>query len=269
MAATDTPTRVDDQLDSARREDVVRLLLQGRRVHEVIAHGLTRRPGWRRQHVIALIAEHGWTLDSDGRVPKRFRTQDIPPASALPGAPAPGPPRSPVVEYPPEGTVVEGRGANSAAALIGRGKAHDVPAIRRLAEKAEQALAGLTEAIRADEQNAVLRNRLAAVEAEAERLRAQLRLPGRPKKAATGKGRGGNRPVRPETLDKPIAHGTWGGWLAENKRGLDHCAPCETAKHWQTKWMQARSPEERAALAAIKPQPATQAPAGAQDADHG
>lgn len=211
---TETPTRADDKLDNDRRQAIIQLLLEGRRVHEVVAHGLTRQPGWRRNHVVDIIAEHRWTLDSDGRVPRRFRTQVIPPATPLPGAPNPAPPRRPVVEWPPEGTVTEGRGANAAAALIATGKAHQAAAIRRLAEKAEQALSGLSEALKADEENAVLRNRLAQIEAEAERLRARLRGVGRPK-GSRNKAPG---QVKDATLSKPINHGTWGGFLAHSKR---------------------------------------------------
>lgn len=192
---------------------IASLLMEGRRVNEVIAHGLARRPGWRQKHVIDLVEARGWTLDSDGRIPRRLRTTQIPPATPLPGGPIPEPPRRPVVEYPPEGTVTEGRGANAAASLIATGKRHDVATIRRLAEKAGKALQELQDAIKADEANAVVRNRLAQIEAEAEQLRAQLRGPGRPRKA---KAPGGKPPASKST--KEINHGTWGGYLAHRKR---------------------------------------------------
>lgn len=232
---------------------IAALFMEGRRVSEVVAHGLTRQPGWRRNHVVSLLEARGWALDSEGRILRRLRSSTVPPVTPLPGGPNPGPSRGPVAEWPPEGTVTEGRGANAAAALIAVGKQHPTGRIQRLAEKAETALADLRAALKDDEQNAVLRNRLAEVEAEAARLRAQL---GAKPRAKTGGGKRVNPAVTAATRAKPIDHGTWGGFLAETKRGLDHCQPCTDAKDTQLASMQAKSAQKRA----------TQASAAAQDA---
>lgn len=255
---TETTTRMDEVLDPDRIGAITELMLAGRRISEVIAHGLTRRPGWRRNHVVDLVAAKGWTLDSDGRIPRDRRTSVITPATRLPGAPAPEPARRPVVVWPEKGTVPEGPRVDTAAvvdrAIVGA-KTHPVTRIRVLAQKAEDAITALYEALGAEQKHDEIRRRLAKVEAEAERLRAQL--PGKTRKAKTGKAasrRGGNHPVTDATRAKPIKHGTWSGWLAEDKRGLDHCDPCNAAKDWQTAWMKA-TPEQRIELAATKPQP--------------
>lgn len=216
------------------------LFMQGRRVSEVIAHGLGQRGGWRKQHVMAILTERGWPLDSDGRIPVRFRTTARLPAAPLPGQAPPEPPRLPAVEYPPEGTVTEGRGANAAATLIAQGKGHQAQWIRKLAEKAETALDALRLALKQDEQHAVVRNRLAELEAEAARLRAQLpRGVGRPRAAKpTTRAERGTSTVGL----KPINHGSWGGYQAESKRGLDHCDACIRAKDEFMARMRSKSP---------------------------
>lgn len=240
MAETELGPITDDA-----KAEIARLLLEGRRVSDVIAHGLTRgrENGWRRPHVVALITERGWSLDSDGRIPRRYRTQQIPPATALPGQAPPEPPRGRAVEFPPEGTVTEGRGANSAAALIAVGKQHAVPAIVRLAERAEAVLDELVKALKDDEQNAVLRNRLAQLEAEAQALRSRLGVKKRGRPAgSTTRREPGKRAVTPPAdgaEDKPIKHGTWGGYRAESMRGIEHCEACQVAKDEQVARMQA------------------------------
>lgn len=250
------PTPLKEPLAPDQVASIATLLMEGRRVSEVIAHGLSRRPGWRRHHVIALVEERGWTLDSDGRIPRRLRSTGVIPLTQLAGAPHPAdnPPREPVAEYPPEGTVMEGRGANAAAALITRGKRHDVVAIRRAAEKAEKALAELVDALKADEDNAVMRNRLAQLEAEAAALRAKLGVKkrGRPAGASSPtptppSGRGGNRPPTAATLAKPINHGTWGGWLQHTKRSVPVTADCgcAEAKDEQMAKLRGKSPKSR------------------------
>lgn len=245
VAEPTTPTRIGEPLGPDQIGAITALMLEGRRVSEVIAHGLSRRPGWRRQHVTDLIAERGWTLDSDGRVPLRHRTSTITPVTALPGAPAPTPPRAPVVEYPRGGTVTEGRGANEAAGLIAQGLASDITAVVRAAEKAKNALGELRRLLKEDEENAVLRNRLAQIEAEAARLRAQLGVKKRrptstsrtsPERTTSG-GRGGNLPASEATRAKPIDHGTWGGYLQHSKRDVpipaDDACGCNAAKDRQ------------------------------------
>lgn len=223
MSATATlPGPLTEELTAT----IADLLLQGRRVSEVIATGLDRQPSWRRDHVIAVISEKGWALDSDGRLPRRFRPSPVVPMKPLPGAPIPAPPREPVAEWPERGAVTEGpRATPSITALLATGKAHDAPRVRRIAEKADAALRELKDALAAEDERDGLRRRLAQLEEEQRQIRAKLsgtQTKNTPTPRRTATAEPGGRP--------PIQHGTWGGFLAEKARGLDHCADCVRAK---------------------------------------
>lgn len=202
------------------RDAIAELFLSGRRVSEVIAHGLTRRPGWRRPDVVDLLAAKGWQLDSDGRIPRKHRTTAVTPIGTLPGAPQPAP--GTAVSWPDKGTVTVGpRAEDGPSKLIERGKASGNKRVQTLAEKAQAALDVLAAALKADEEHAGIRARLAELDAERAKLLAKLGAP-----AATPKPRAATDPSnRP-----PINHGSWGGFLAEKARGIEHCGPCIAAK---------------------------------------
>lgn len=237
------------KLDDTDRDAIVELLLDGRRVSEVIAHGLTRRPGWRRPQVIDLIAAHGWTLDSDGRVPRQYRTRQIPPATPLPGQEPPAPPRRPVAQW--------GGAAGSPdpeKRLVELGKEHGEPHVRRLAERAEQAMKELAVALADEQERVQLRAQLAQLDAQRAQLLAKLggrgtrKKPARPKTAAS-------------TPNKPIRHGTWGGYLTHRKRGHPEAeidADCMAAKDTQMVKLHGRPPTQAAPAAG-----------DSEDADHG
>lgn len=247
-------TPITEPLTAEQTSEIVQLFTDGRRVSEVIAHGLTRRPSWRRHHVVDLIADRGWTLDSDGRIPKRLRTSLDTPTSQLPGAPDPrhNPPREPAVEYPERGTITEGPRATTGAAVnsminrwVDGARTHEAAAVRRAANKAHQALDELHQLLVAETQNDAIRKRLAVLEAEAAKLRAQL-AGKQPKKhamttpATDRKAHG--KAKHPATFAKPIKHGSWGGFLAETARGLEHCADCIAAKDEHLARMRGLSP---------------------------
>lgn len=181
--------------------------------------------GWNRSDVRRVAEQNGWTLDSSGRIPRadrdRFaaevdRAVAAPKPAPRPAAPAPQPTvPAPVLALP-----------RWAAALI-EGRKHPVPRIKRLADRLHAQLEELAQAMDAADEERKIRERLVELEAERETLRAQLRKtpPAKtpPAKAAP--------PPQPEPGEqKPIEHGTWGGFLMESQRGLQHCPDCTAAK---------------------------------------
>lgn len=206
-----------------RDAKIADLFLLGNPIDTIASAG--RERGWNRGDCLRVAGENGWTLDPTGRIPRAQRKPNLAPA------PAPGP--RPVADLGPGRAQI---GAmlgqpptpqpDPADLLIADGKAHNVARVRKLAEKAETALTQLREAVTVEHGREEVRRRLAELDAERDRLRAQLGGPGRPPKERTAA-----PPSSSE--DTPIDHGTWGGFLKEKRRGLDHCQPCLDAKDRQ------------------------------------
>lgn len=214
---------------SGKDERIVRLLAEGNSIDFVSERGVVG--GWTRGDILRVASDRGWTLDASGRVPREDRPAVAPgkvvprpPSGMAPGgfqpapaAPGPADPR----DMP-------------AADLIARGDRHREATIRTKAKRAQVALDALRSALVAqvdeDRQHAeqekkreAARARLA--ELDAERARLQKLITGK-RKPGTGKG----PRLAAVPSDKPINHGTWGGYLAEKYRGLPVCPECEAAK---------------------------------------
>lgn len=125
------------------------LFLQGRRVSEVIAHGLSRAGGWRKPDVIDVLNARGWRLDSDGRIPRQHRHPASTSAPASAGR---------VASWPEKGTVTVPRspgrpqaaGPESRLAAVKPDTAAAAKAAELLARHPEPAAATQTETVLAD-----------------------------------------------------------------------------------------------------------------------
>lgn len=165
--------------------------------------------------------------------------------------------------------------------LLRRAKAHRSPAVRRRAEgllaRVDELRQALIASEAADAEAAAEERRLVGVRAEVSRLeaelaaaKARLRRPG--SRPATGAPPAGPRPAAPPSVPAPrgaavvvlgaevvaeldeagrpvlrsakgklLEHGTWGAYLAEQRRGLVHDEACERAKDEHLAAMRDRS----------------------------
>lgn len=179
------------------------LFLSGYSLDMIAEQGV--KGGWSRRDAEVVAEVNGWELDRSGRIPREHRhASPTPEPRPAPVAVAPAP--APQIALPRE-----------LAALI-EGRKHPVPRIKRRADTIHAQLVKLADDMDTADEEKQVRERLAELDAERERLRAQLRRKVTPEQAVAARG------------DKPILHGTWGGYLMESRRGVDHCAPCEAAK---------------------------------------
>lgn len=179
---------------------IERLFLGGYSLDMIAEQGV--KGGWSRRDAEVVADVNGWDLDRSGRIPREQRAQA-----------APEPQQAPVTLVRPPQVALP----RELAALI-EGRKHLVPRIKRRADTIHAQLVKLADDMDTADEEKQVRERLAELEAERDRLRAQLRRKVTPEQAVAVQG------------DKPIQHGTWGGYLMESRRGLDHCAPCEAAK---------------------------------------
>lgn len=206
---------------------IARLLAEGNSLDFVAERGVVG--GWTRGDALRVASARGWTLDASGRVPREQRPPP-PPGKPLPRA-ASGLPPGGFQPAPAAPAPTDVRAIN-AETLIGRGEQHRVGAIRTKAKRAAAAIEALRvalhEQVDADRAHAeqerkreAVRARLAELDAERARLQKLLgRTRKKPSPRLVADGRSG----------RPINHGTWGGYMAHNKRGEEPCMECVTAK---------------------------------------
>lgn len=212
-----------------RDAKITDLFLMGNPIETIAATGASRGH-WTRADCLRVASENQWTLDATGRVPRdqRRRPPAAGPAPVPRPAPDPGSGRAQVAAMLGQPAPARAPQPDPAAQLIADGRAHTVARVRKLADKADDTLAQLRRALAHEAGREQLRRRLAELDAEREQLRAQLAGPGRPTKTTT--------PAQPAPKppadggDKPINHGTWGGYLVHRNRGEVPCETCDAAR---------------------------------------